>query len=1210
MDNSQQVPQAQQVVMDGVEAAAYIAYKTNEVCAIYPITPSSGMAEFCDQWSAEKKVNIWNNIPVVMSMQSEGGAAGALHGALQTGSLTTTFTASQGLLLMLPNMFKIAGELTPCVFHVAARSLATQGLSIFGDHQDVMSVRSCGFAQLVSTNVQESHDMALIAQRATLKSRLPFMHFFDGFRTSHEINKISLLSDEIITEMIDDQDLLDHRLRALNPDSPVMRGTAQNPDTYFQSREACNPYYLKTPEIVQQTMNKFAGLTGRHYKLFEYSGHAQADKIIIIMGSGAETVMETVDYLRKQTDQKIGVINVRLYRPFYADAFIDAIPASVTKIAVLDRTKEPGAIGEPLYQDVLTSLTQSFMDKKRDRLPLVIGGRYGLSSKEFTPSMVQRVYQELESDKPKNGFTIGINDDVTFSSLSVDSELLIESDKTITAIFYGLGADGTVGANKNSIKIIGEDPHFYTQGYFVYDSKKSGSRTESHLRFGPTPIRAPYLIEQASFIACHQFNFVDSVAMLDNAKQGATFLLNSPYDKEQVWAQLPFSMQRLLIEKEIQFYLIDAEKVAFASGMGKRINTVMQTCFFALSGVMDKEQAIEKIKHAVEKSYRKKGAEVVQKNFDAIDQSLAHLQQVTMPTLTSANDQQVDQLNLNLAPEFIQKVTSQMMLGKGDLIPVSMLPDDGSYPTATTKWEKRNIAHKLPIWESELCIQCGNCSFVCPHAAIRAKYYDQSLLAGAPEAFKDEPISARGFPEVRYSLQVYPEDCTGCGLCVQACPAIDPENEDRKAINMLLKADHLQEEKESLNFFESIPYNSRSLVDFSTVRGVQFLQPLFEFSGACSGCGETPYLKILTQLFGDRMLVANATGCSSIYGGNLPTTPWAKNEQGKGPAWCNSLFEDNAEFGLGYRLTVDKQLDYAHDLLLKLSAPLIEMFPSENLQGLISSVLQSQQKVESEVVKQRSRVERLKEYLHKLSESGLQKREAKALNSIIDQLVRRSVWIIGGDGWAYDIGYGGVDHVLASGRNVNILVMDTEVYSNTGGQASKATPVGAVAKFASGGKAQAKKDLALQAISYGNVYVAKIALGASPQQTLKAIREAEAYDGPSLIIAYSPCIAHGINMEQSLIQQDLAVKSGHWPLYRYNPMLRDGDKNPFMLDSLRPSILVSEYAYNEQRYTQLLRSHPEEAARLMGLAQKIVEQKWGVYEEMATRNTTHFTPVL
>ncbi|HIP76127.1 MAG TPA: pyruvate:ferredoxin (flavodoxin) oxidoreductase, partial [Psychromonas hadalis] len=1120
--------ESKQIVMDGAEAAAYVAYRTNEVCAIYPITPSSGMSEFCDQWSAEQIPNMWDNVPVIMEMQSEGGAAGTLHGALQTGALTTTFTSSQGLLLMLPNMFKIAGELTPCVFHVAARSLATQGLSIFGDHQDVMSVRSCGFAQLVSINVQESHDMALIAQRATLKSRIPFMHFFDGFRTSHEINKINLIPDEVITAMIDDDDVLIHRSRALNPDSPVMRGTAQNPDTYFQSRESSNPYYLKTPDIVTEAMNQFADLTGREYQIFEYFGALDASKVIVVMGSGAETVKETVNHLLKN-DEKIGVINVRLYRPFYADAFLKVLPDSVKRIAVLDRTKEPGGLGEPLYQDVITALTQAFMcqeegNQKRDALPLVIGGRYGLSSKEFTPSMVQRIYQELDRDKPKNNFTIGINDDVTFSSLDVDEFLNIESSKTVSAIFYGLGADGTVGANKNSIKIIGENPNYYTQGYFVYDSKKSGSRTESHLRFGPEPIHAPYLIESASFVACHQFNFVEHVEMLDHVKNGAVFLLNSPYNSEQVWQNLPFSMQRLLIEKEIKFYVIDAEQVAVESGMGKRINTIMQTCFFALSGVMEKDLAISKIKKAIEKSYAKKGAALVEKNFNAVDQALAHLKQVSVPASITAVESDDTGYDLTKAPEFVQRVTSQMLIGKGDLIPVSMIPDDGSYPTGTTQWEKRDIAHMIPIWESELCIQCGNCSFVCPHGAIRAKYYDESRLEDAPDCFKSEPITARGFPEVRYTLQVYAQDCTGCNLCVQACPAVDPHNEGHKAINMQLKAKHLEEEITSLDFFTSIPYNARSQVDFSTVRGVQFLQPLFEFSGACSGCGETPYLKVLTQLFGDRMLVANATGCSSIYGGNLPTTPWAKTDDGRGPAWSNSLFEDNAEFGLGYRLTVDKHLDYAHDLLKKLANPLIAQAPEQNVTELLKQLADAPQLAESEVVKQRERVATLKTALNKLIEDDQQKRDAKALLSIVDQLVRRSVWIIGGDGWAYDIGYGGVDHVLASGRDVNILVMDTEVYSNTGGQSSKATPAAAVAKFASGGKAQAKKDLALQAISYGNVYVAKIALGASPQQTLKAIREAEAYKGPSLIIAYSPCIAHGINMEQSLVQQDLAVK--------------------------------------------------------------------------------------
>ena len=1182
-----------QVTIDGGEAAAYVAYRTNEVCAIYPITPSSGMAELCDQWASEGQLNNWGSVPLVAELQSEGGAAGTLHGSLQTGALTTTFTASQGLMLMIPNMYKIAGELTPTVFHVAARSLATLGLSSFGDHQDVMAVRACGFAQLASASVQEAHDMALISQAATLKSRIPFIHFMDGFRTSHEVSKIDLIPDEVIGEMIDDELVYAHRGRALNPDKPMMRGTAQNPDTYFQSRESSNIYYQKTPAIVEQCMQDFAQHTGRDYKLFDYFGASDATKLIIIMGSGAETAITTAEVLAQQ-GQKVGVLQVRLYRPFSSKHFLSALPKTVKTIAVLDRTKEPGSIGEPLYQDVVTQLAQSFAHSEIAQMPKIIGGRYGLSSKEFTPAMVLRIYKELDKEQPKNSFTIGINDDVTHSSLEVNNKLYIEPNSVVRAMFYGLGADGTVGANKNSIKIIGDEPEFFAQGYFVYDSKKSGSQTVSHLRFGPEPIKAPYLIESANFIACHQFNFIDQIDMLDKAHKGSTFLLNSPYNAKSVWQHLPALMQKQLIEKQIKLFVIDGGKVARAAGMGSRINTVMQTCFFALSGVMPKDEAIAKIKYAVEKSYSKKGPEIVKRNFAAIDQALEHLEQVELPAAVTASEQQ-KRIVSERAPKFVQEVTAEMMAGRGELIPVSMLPDDGTYPTATTQWEKRDIAHAIPIWESELCIQCGNCSIVCPHAAIRAKFYDKSLLEDAPAGFKAAPITARGFPEVRYTLQCYPEDCTGCGLCVQACPALSLKKPGVKAINMTPKAEHLELEKTSLNFFESIPYNDRARVDFSTVRGVQFLQPLFEFSGACSGCGETPYLKALSQLFGDRMMVANATGCSSIYGGNLPTTPWAQNSDGKGPAWCNSLFEDNAEFGYGYRLTADKHLAHAKQRLGELA----EKVDSE----LSHQIINATQRHESEICAQRDRVSNLKAQLEKVQDP-----KAKDLLSVLDHFIRRSVWIIGGDGWAYDIGYGGVDHVLASGRNINILVMDTEVYSNTGGQSSKSTPIGAVAKFAAGGKSVAKKDLALQAISYGNVYVAKIALGAKPQQALKAMREAEAYDGPSLILAYSPCIAHGINMEQSLVQQELAVKCGHWPLYRYNPELRDAGNNPFMLDSLRPDIPLKEYAYNEMRYKMLVRSNPTEAERLMKIAQNTINQKWGLLEEMATRSAGTFAP--
>ena len=1188
-----------QVTLDGGEATAYVAYRTNEVCAIYPITPSTDMSEYSDEWSNAKIENIWGNIPSVVEMQSEAGAAGTVHGALQTGSLTTTFTASQGLMLMIPNMFKIAGELTPTVFHVAARSLATQGLSIFGDHQDVMAVRATGFAQLASSTVQECHDMALVTQAATLKCRVPFIHFFDGFRTSHEVSKITLLEDEQIKSMIDDDLVIAHRNRALNPDKPVMRGTAQNPDTYFQSRESSNPYYVKAVSVVDEMLEKFYEITGRRYHAFEYFGDQNAEEVVILMGSGAETAIETIKHLNASSSNnkgaKRGVLKVRLFRPFSAEHFLKALPESVQRIAVLDRTKEPGSSGEPLYKDIITELAQGFANGKRKTMPKVIGGRYGLSSKEFTPAMVQRVFQELSSENPKNSFTIGIDDDVTNSSLKVEQALTIEPENVVRAIFYGLGSDGTVGANKNSIKIIGNEDGYFAQGYFVYDSKKAGSQTSSHLRFGPEPIRSPYLIESANFIACHQFKFVDGVDMLSRAEQGGTFLLNSPYAADEVWTKIPEAMQKIILEKDIQFYVIDGNKVARSVGMGHRINTVMQTCFFALSGVMPKDQAIEKIKAAAKKSYEKKGEEIVKRNFSAIDNALSNLQQVDLSQVKVESKLAIDNDLFDNASGFVSKVTAEMYRGRGELIPVSMLPDDGTYPTGTSCFEKRSIAQDIPQWDPELCIQCGNCSIVCPHAAIRAKFYHESTLEGAPEAFRHTNVLARGFPESRYTLQVYPEDCTGCGLCVKVCPASDPQDEHFKAINMVDKLSILDEEREGLKFFETIPYNDRARVDFSNVRGAQFLQPLFEFSGACSGCGETPYLKLLSQLFGDRLLAANATGCSSIYGGNLPTTPWSKNAEGRGPAWCNSLFEDNAEFGLGYRLTADKHLDVARGLLVDLQAELGA--------ELVNETLLAPQAQESDIMKQRSRVKIIKEKLETSDSS-----KAKHLLSLADHLVRRSIWILGGDGWAYDIGYGGVDHVLASGRDVNILVMDTEVYSNTGGQASKATPIGAVAKFAAGGKVIPQKDLAMQMIAYGNVYVAKIAMGASPQQTLQAMREAEAYKGPSLIIAYSHCIEHGISMDDGLRQQDLAVKAGYWPLFRYNPMLRTANRNPFQLDSLRPRINMPEYAYNENRYRALLKANPEQGKILMDLSQQVVDQKWSEIEELATRNASEFLP--
>ncbi len=1180
--------------IDGNEAAAYVAYRINEVCAIYPITPSSTMAELADEWAAKGTPNIWGQVPDVIEMQSEGGAAGTVHGALQTGSLTTTFTASQGLMLMLPNMYKIAGELTPAVFHVAARSLAAQGLSIFGDHQDVMAARTTGFAMLSSASVQEAHDFALISQAASLRSRIPFVHFFDGFRTSHEVNKLQLLSDDQLRALIPDELVIAHRKRGLNPDHPFIRGTAQNPDVYFQGRETVNTFYNLTPGIVEEVMEAFAQQTGRRYRLFEYTGAADAEQVIVIMGSGSETVEETVKVLNK-AGRKTGVLTVRLYRPFSLEHFIKVLPATVKSIAVLDRTKESGASGEPMYQDVLTTLVEALQQGKINRLPRVVGGRYGLSSKEFTPAMVKAVFDELDKDQPKNGFTVGILDDVTFTSLSYDPAFKLDESRWRQGLFFGLGADGTVGANKNTIKIIGENTDLFAQGYFVYDSKKSGARTVSHLRFGPEPIRAPYLISEADFIACHQFNFVEKVEMLEFAAPGATFLLNSPWSAEEVWDKLPGQVQQQIIEKKIKVYVIDATTVARENGMSGRINTIMQTCYFALSGVLPREEAIQQIKKAIEKTYYKKGPKVIEQNFKAVDATLEHLYEVKVPAKVSSKT--VNLLTLpEQAPAFVKEVTALMMAGHGDDLPVSKMTVDGTYPSGTTQWEKRNIADQVPLWEPDLCIQCGNCAYVCPHSVIRAKFYHEQFLDKAPEGFKSAPINARGFPETKYSLQVYVEDCTGCNLCVEVCPASDPLNRARKAINMGEKEPVLEQERANIGFFEDIPWNDRSRIDFSTVHGAQFLEPLFEFSGACAGCGETPYLKLLSQLFGDRLLIANATGCSSIYGGNLPTTPWAMNAQGRGPAWSNSLFEDNAEFGLGMRITADKQLHTAHNLLNSLKEELGA--------DLVKSVIEAKQVLESEIVEQRQRVDALREKLKTLSSPA-----ALHLQSVADQLVRRSVWLVGGDGWAYDIGYGGLDHALASGRNINILVLDTEVYSNTGGQSSKSTPTAATAKFAAGGKAVGKKDLAMQAISYGNVYVARVAFGANPQQTLLAMREAEAYDGPSLILAYSHCIAHGYDLKNGLDQQHNAVASGHWPLLRYNPVLRKKNQNPFILDSPRPSMPLKEYAYNELRYKVLTLTNPGAADELMKRAQDMVNLKWKTYEELATKKASDFVPV-
>jgi pyruvate-ferredoxin/flavodoxin oxidoreductase len=1172
--------------MDGNTAVAHVAYRVNEVCAIFPITPSSTMAELADEWASAGIRNIWGNVPIVQEMQSEGGAAGAVHGALQAGSLTTTFTASQGLLLMIPNMFKIAGELTSTVFHIAARAVATQALSIFGDHSDVMATRTTGFAMLSSGSVQEAHDSALMAQAATLQSRVPFIHFFDGFRTSHEVNALTLLSDDQIRMMIDDDLVRAHRARALNPEHPFIRGTAHNPDTFFQARETVNPFYDKVPGIVQSTMDAFAKLTGRQYRLFDYEGPGDAERIIILMGSGTETARAAAVALR-QADEKVGVLQVRLFRPFSAVHFLAVLPETCRAVAVLEQTKEPGALGEPLYLDVIESLAQAVSRGQRSIMPRVIGGRYGLSSKDFSPAMAKAVFDELKKPEPKNGFTVGIIDDVSHTSLEVDSNYSIEPDDVVRAVFYGLGADGTVGANKNSVKIIAEETNLYAQGYFVYDSHKSGAQTVSHLRFGPQPIRSPYLISSANFVGCHQFHFLERQDMLRLASSGATFLLNSPYGPNAVWDHLPHSIQQQIINKKLRFFVIDATKVAQEVGLKSHTNTVLQTCFFALSGVLPRDEAITQIKASIHKTYGSKGDAVVQQNFKAVDDTLSRLHEVRVPVKATSQFERPSAVPTT-APEFVRQVTSRMLEGLGDLIPVSLMPVDGTFPSGTAAWEKRNIADEVPVWRPDLCIQCGQCGFVCPHSVIRAKYYDESRLGSAPQTFKSAAVNARGYPDVRFSLQFYIEDCTGCGLCVESCPAYSAVDPGIKAINLEPKAALVEAERTNIAFFERLPINDRARVDFANVRGVQFLEPLFEFPGACAGCGETPYLKLLSQLFGDRMMAANATGCSSIYGANLPATPWSKNHEGRGPAWSNSLFEDNAEFGLGFRLAVDKQLELATAHLKSLSSQLGD--------NLVSGILTAPQIQESEIRAQRIRVAELKTRLLKLADRN---DTARDLLSVVDHLVRRSIWIVGGDGWAYDIGYGGLDHVLATGRNLNILVLDTEVYSNTGGQASKATPLGAIAKFAAAGKRVARKDLALQAIAYGNVYVAQVAMGANPQQTLQAFREAEAYEGPSLILAYSHCIAHGFDLRDGMKQQDLAVASGYWPLFRYDPAMRKVGESPFRLDSPRPTIPFKDYAYNELRYHALALTRPAEAAELLRQAQADVKEKYRTYEEFA-----------
>ncbi|MDD8017042.1 MAG: pyruvate:ferredoxin (flavodoxin) oxidoreductase [Bacteroidota bacterium] len=1179
----------EKVTIDGNEAAAYVAHKTNEVIAIYPITPSSNMGEWCDQWSSEGKKNIWGTVPVVAEMQSEGGASGAVHGALQTGSLTTTFTASQGLLLMIPNMFKIAGELTSTVFHVSARSIAAQGLSIFGDHSDVMATRSTGFAMLCSHNVQEVMDFALISQAATLESRIPFLHFFDGFRTSHEVMKIEALAINDIKAMMDENFIAAHRQRGLTSEHPVMRGTAQNPDVYFQARETVNPFYTKCPDIVQKAMDKFAKIVGRQYHLFDYFGAPDAERIVIIMGSGSEAAHETVEVLMEK-GEKVGVVKVRLYRPFSIKHFINALPKTTKSIAVLDRTKEPGTSGEPMYLDVVNAVHEQFTAGELPfaAYPKIIGGRYGLSSKEFTPAMVKAAFDELSKPKMKSHFTVGINDDVSHTSLTYDPLFTTEKSDVIRAMFYGLGADGTVGANKNSIKIIGEETDFYGQGYFVYDSKKSGSTTTSHLRFGPRPILSTYLISKANFVACHQWQFLEKFDMLTSLIDGGTFLINSPFAKERVWDNLPLSVQQQILKKKIKLYVIDGNAVAQKTGMGGRVNTIMQTCFFAISGVLPKEQAIEAIKKSIKKTYGKKGEDIVKMNYAAVDATIEHLYQVEYPNeLTSKIE--LPPVVPNYAPTFIKEVTGVMIAGNGDSIPVSKFPVDGTYPTSTTMWEKRNIATEIPSWDAEWCIQCGKCALVCPHATIRIKVYDNKLATGAPETFKHMLYKGNDYKGQAYTIQIAPEDCTGCGICVEVCPAKNKKETKYKALNMVPQPAVREQERKNWDYFLTIPEVDRRTVDVKTIKGSQFLQPLFEFSGACSGCGETPYVKLVSQLFGDRTIVANATGCSSIYGGNLPTTPWTKNADGRGPAWSNSLFEDNAEFGFGFRLSIDKQQEQANELLIHLIPQLGEEFVNE--------ILSAKQNDELAIYEQRERVKKLKEQL-----KGTTTPEARHLLEIADTLVKKSVWIMGGDGWAYDIGFGGLDHVLASGANVNILVLDTEVYSNTGGQMSKSTPRGAVAKFAAGGKPVGKKDLGLIAMSYGNVYVGQVAMGANDLQTVKTFLEAEAYDGPSLIIAYSHCIAHGINMQYGLNAQKLAVDSGHWPLYRYNPALPKEGKNPFQLDSKPPKIKFEEYAYNEIRYKMLTKMAPEKAKRLLKEAQDDVMKRWRFYEQLAAMN--------